>query len=182
MAWCPSPLKYLLQEAHPCTAQRGASCPHILCFPRRSSGEGWGPPGDIRHGPQPPRPQGRRQCSHTENTVTQPTHPPTARAPTSHSGTSVIFPTLLHIQDCFTRRNPIYTRKLLKGKRAKAFLFVQARGNIQAPNRSQHPMLLHKHKKYNPHLVKKQLPVFTLPTQKNQEPHAVQLCTFWQCY
>lgn len=33
----------------------------------------------------------------------------------------------------------MYTRKLLKGKRAKAFLFVQAWGNIQAPNHSQHP-------------------------------------------
>lgn len=73
-------------------------------------------------------------------------------------------------------------QKAAQGENSQGIFVCTGLGKYSSTESLSTSTLLHKHKKYNPHLVKKQLPVFTLPAQKNQEPHAVQPCTFWQCY
>lgn len=76
MTFCASPLKHLLQEAHPCTAQRGASCPRILCFPRHSerAGDHLVTSG-TSSSPPAPGGEGNVLTQSCGAVVTQPTHP-----------------------------------------------------------------------------------------------------------
>lgn len=78
MTFRASPLKHLLQEAHPCTAQRGASCPHISSAFQGTRAERAGDhlvTSGTSSSPPAPGGEGNVLTQSCGAVVTQPTHP-----------------------------------------------------------------------------------------------------------
>lgn len=127
------PLKHLLQERHPRAAQaEGSTLPAQPLLSEALDQRGPGTTG--RHQASAPQEQDDVLTQSCWAVVTQPTHSLSTNVTLEHFSNiphPLTHPRLLHAE------KSMYTRKTRKGKGAKAFLFVQAWGNIQAPNHSQ---------------------------------------------
>lgn len=173
MAFCSSPAAgpESIFCSNPILAQhkqRGAPCLHSLCFLKHSTREGWGPLGDVRLQLQPPPPHPQEQDDVLTQgcwaVVTQPTHSLSTNVTLQHFGNiphPVTHPRLLHVE-----RSHLH-QKATQGERSQGIFVCTGSGKYSSTESLSKAMLLHKRKKYNPRLVKKQLPVFTLPAQKN---------------
>lgn len=107
--------------------------------------------------------------------------PSCSKAATHHPGTNVTLRHFAHSPHPFTHPRLLHTDKShpcqqpVRGERSQSVSVCTGSGKRSGTKSLSEAILLRKHKKYNPCLVKKQLPAFTLP-------HAVQPCTFWQGY
>lgn len=95
--------------------------------------------------------------------VTQPTHSLSTDVTLRHFGNiphPLTHPRLLHVEKSHLHQ------KATQGERSQGISVCTGLGKYSSTESLSKATLLHKHKKYNPCLVKKQLPVFTLPAQK----------------
>lgn len=177
------PLKPPLQEPHPHTAQaEGSTLPAQPLLSRALDQRGprnMGGTSGFSSNLSPPH-TNRTTVSHEAAGLLR-HNPPTAYAPNvtlrhfSNIPHPLTHPRLLHAEKSHLHQ------RATQGEGSQGIFVCTDLGKYSRTKSLSKAALLHKHKKYNPCLVKKQLPVFTLPAQKHHEPHAVQPCTFWQC-